>query len=44
MNEEFTVTAKMLRQRPEMAKDGWKVGQKVLVAFFTRAIAVICSG
>ena len=29
MNEEFTVTAKMLRLRPEMAKDGWKVGQKV---------------
>jgi ribonucleoside-diphosphate reductase alpha chain len=29
MNEEFMVTAKMLRQRPEMARDGWKVGQKV---------------
>jgi ribonucleoside-diphosphate reductase alpha chain len=29
MNEEFPVTAKMLRQRPEMARDGWKVGQKV---------------
>jgi ribonucleoside-diphosphate reductase alpha chain len=29
MNEEFVVTAKMLRQRPEMARDGWKVGQKV---------------
>ena len=29
MNEEFVVTAKMLRQRPEMAKDGWKIGQKV---------------
>jgi ribonucleoside-diphosphate reductase alpha chain len=29
MNEEFTVTAKMLRLRPEMARDGWKVGQKV---------------
>jgi ribonucleoside-diphosphate reductase alpha chain len=29
MNEEFAVTAKMLRQRPEMARDGWKVGQKV---------------
>ena len=29
MNEEFTVTAKMLRQRPEMAQDGWKIGQKI---------------
>ncbi|MEI6459004.1 MAG: adenosylcobalamin-dependent ribonucleoside-diphosphate reductase [Pseudomonadota bacterium] len=29
MNEEFTVTAQMLRLRPEMAKDGWKIGQKV---------------
>ncbi len=30
MNEEFTVTAEMLRKRPEMARDGWKVGDKVL--------------
>ena len=29
MNEEFVVSAKMLRQRPEMVADGWKVGQKV---------------
>jgi ribonucleoside-diphosphate reductase alpha chain len=29
MNEEFTVTARMLRQRPEMARDGWKIGQRV---------------
>ena len=29
MNEEFPVTAKMLRQRPEMALDGWKIGQRV---------------
>ncbi|MEO7773643.1 MAG: adenosylcobalamin-dependent ribonucleoside-diphosphate reductase [Steroidobacteraceae bacterium] len=29
MNEEFTVTAEMLRKRPEMAKDGWKVGNKL---------------
>jgi ribonucleoside-diphosphate reductase alpha chain len=29
MNEEFTVTGKMLRQRPEMARDGWKIGQKI---------------
>jgi len=30
MNEEFDVTAAMLRQRPEMKKDGYKVGDKVL--------------
>ncbi|HET9679718.1 MAG TPA: adenosylcobalamin-dependent ribonucleoside-diphosphate reductase [Gammaproteobacteria bacterium] len=29
MDEEFTVTAEMLRKRPEMAKDGYKVGDKV---------------
>jgi len=29
MNEEFTVTAEMLRKRPEMARDGWKVGGKI---------------
>ncbi|KRG43818.1 NrdJa [Stenotrophomonas pictorum JCM 9942] len=29
MDEQFTVTAAMLRQRPEMKKDGWKVGQKI---------------
>ncbi|HLS83685.1 MAG TPA: ribonucleoside-diphosphate reductase, adenosylcobalamin-dependent, partial [Arenimonas sp.] len=29
MDEEFTVTAEMLRKRPEMKKDGWKVGQKI---------------
>ncbi|HUO80816.1 MAG TPA: LAGLIDADG family homing endonuclease [Steroidobacteraceae bacterium] len=29
MNEEFPVTARMLRQRPEMVRDGWKLGQKV---------------
>ena len=29
MLEEFDVTAKMLRQRPEMATDGWKLGDKV---------------
>jgi ribonucleoside-diphosphate reductase alpha chain len=27
MDEDFTVTAEMLRKRPEMKKDGWKVGQ-----------------
>ena len=29
MNEEFTVTREMLRKRPEMIKDGWRVGAKV---------------
>jgi ribonucleoside-diphosphate reductase alpha chain len=29
MNEEFTVTREMLRKRPEMMKDGWKVGAKI---------------
>jgi ribonucleoside-diphosphate reductase alpha chain len=29
MNEEFTVNAEMLRKRPEMVRDGWKVGAKV---------------
>ncbi|MDE2304840.1 MAG: adenosylcobalamin-dependent ribonucleoside-diphosphate reductase [Gammaproteobacteria bacterium] len=29
MTEEFTVTADMLRKRPEMARDGWRVGAKI---------------
>ena len=29
MAEEFEVTAEMLRKRPEMKQDGWKVGQKI---------------
>ena len=29
MLEEFEVTPEMLRKRPEMEKDGWRVGQKV---------------
>jgi ribonucleoside-diphosphate reductase alpha chain len=29
MNEEFTVTRAMLRKRPEMIKDGWRVGARV---------------
>ncbi len=29
MDEQFTVTAQMLRQRPEMQRDGWKVGKKI---------------
>lgn len=29
MEQEFTITAKMIRQRPEMADDGIKVGDKI---------------
>src|SRR3546814_757844 len=29
MEEQFEVTAAMLRKRPEMKQDGWKVGQKI---------------
>ncbi|MCP1728317.1 ribonucleoside-diphosphate reductase alpha chain [Natronospira proteinivora] len=29
MVEEFSVTEEMLRKRPEMKRDGWKVGQKI---------------
>ncbi len=29
MKEEFEVTGAMLRKRPEMARDGWKAGDKV---------------
>ncbi len=29
MSEEFTVTREMLRKRPEMERDGWKVGAKI---------------
>ena len=29
MDEDFTVTAAMLHQRPEMKKDGWKLGQTI---------------
>jgi ribonucleoside-diphosphate reductase alpha chain len=29
MNEEFSVTREMLRKRPEMVKDGWRVGARV---------------
>jgi ribonucleoside-diphosphate reductase alpha chain len=29
MNEEFTVTREMLRKRPEMVKDGWRLGAHV---------------
>jgi len=40
MDEVFEVTAEMLRKRPEMVKDGWKLGQeisgKVLHATYSR--------
>jgi len=40
MEERFEVTAEMLRKRPEMAADGWKLGQevpgKVLLAKYSR--------
>jgi ribonucleoside-diphosphate reductase alpha chain len=29
MSEEFTVTKEMLRKRPEMARDGWKPGDRI---------------
>ncbi|MES2858602.1 MAG: ribonucleoside-diphosphate reductase, adenosylcobalamin-dependent, partial [Pseudomonadota bacterium] len=29
MEERFEVTAEMLRKRPEMVKDGWKLGQEI---------------
>ncbi|GAA4854759.1 adenosylcobalamin-dependent ribonucleoside-diphosphate reductase [Luteimonas vadosa] len=29
MDEQFEVTAEMLRKRPEMARDGWRVGQMI---------------
>jgi len=29
MTEEFTITREMLRKRPEMVRDGWRVGAKI---------------
>jgi ribonucleoside-diphosphate reductase alpha chain len=29
MTEQFTITSEMLRKRPEMVRDGWKVGDQV---------------
>ena len=47
MEERFEVTAQMLRQRPEMAKDGWRIGQeipgKVLHARYSRYMQRIAS-
>ncbi|MGO1894092.1 MAG: adenosylcobalamin-dependent ribonucleoside-diphosphate reductase, partial [Luteimonas sp.] len=47
MEERFTVTAEMLRKRPEMANDGWKIGQeipgKVLHARYSRYMQQIAT-
>lgn len=47
MEERFAVTAEMLRKRPEMVKDGWKIGQeipgKVLHARYSRYMQRIAS-
>jgi len=47
MEELFDVTAAMLRQRPEMTKDGWRIGQqipgKVLHAKYSRYMQRIAS-
>ena len=47
MEERFAVTAEMLRKRPEMTKDGWKVGQeipgKVLHARYSRYMQRVAS-
>ncbi len=47
MEELFDVTAAMLRQRPEMAKDGWRIGQqipgKVLHAKYSRYMQRVAS-
>ncbi|WP_282246754.1 adenosylcobalamin-dependent ribonucleoside-diphosphate reductase [Stenotrophomonas sp. PS02300] len=47
MQETFEVTAAMLRQRPEMAPDGWRAGQqiegKVLHARYSRYMQRIAS-
>jgi len=47
MEERFAVTAEMLRKRPEMVKDGWKIGQeipgKVLHAKYSRYMQRVAS-
>ncbi|MEZ5465413.1 MAG: adenosylcobalamin-dependent ribonucleoside-diphosphate reductase [Lysobacteraceae bacterium] len=47
MDEDFEVTAEMLRKRPEMVKDGWKVGQtikgRVLHARYSRYMQKVAS-
>src|SRR5450432_2159214 len=48
MSEEFTVTRAMLRKRPEMVKDGWRVGARVpgrvLHARYSRYMQRIAEG
>ncbi len=47
MDEAFEVTAEMLRKRPEMAKDGWSIGQtipgKMLHAKYSRYMQRVAS-
>jgi ribonucleoside-diphosphate reductase alpha chain len=47
MEELFDVTAAMLRQRPEMSRDGWRIGQqipgKVLHAKYSRYMQRVAS-
>jgi len=43
MNEEFTVTREMLRKRPEMVKDGWRVVRACPAACCMHATAATCS-
>jgi ribonucleoside-diphosphate reductase alpha chain len=47
MKEEFTVTAEMLRKRPEMVKDGWKIGDlipgRILHARYSRYMQRVAS-
>jgi len=47
MEERFEITAEMLRKRPEMAADGWKLGQeipgKVLHAKYSRYMQQVAS-
>jgi len=47
MEERFTVTGEMLRKRPEMVADGWKLGQeipgKVLHAKYSRYMQRVAS-
>jgi hypothetical protein len=43
MNQEFTVTGDMLRKRPEMVADGYKVGDRSPAACCTPSTAATCS-
>ena len=48
MADEFAVTREMLRKRPEMARDGWKVGDhipgRILHARYSRYMQRLASG